>query len=378
MAYDNPHGLIAAAVIVQTLVLLMIGSRFVSHKMKGLKLHTSDYLIIVAGLLSTALAIEQIYCAANGLFAVRVAPLQKANPAAAVDFLYRLRMHNYSFVVTGILAIGFIKTSVSFFYLQIFNVPKFRPFIIIWIVIMTMWTISFFTAFMAICGDHGIFSARSHMNPAVQKRECGSTQQLDFGVLISGTVSDLITVLIPLPMIFSLLHLPLSDKLSIAGIFLVGLLSVGASAARSYIGIYTKFAPKDKIMDSGLGVTATCVWTLIEIQVGILAACAPTIRPVLHEVIQNGLFGSLVSAASSIISRKSSRSHLQGSSNGSDRGQPQYESHLKGGADEEEIIQLHDMAGANSTSAEHVDGPEVPNNGTIHVSKEYMVGAGHE
>ncbi|KAJ4351974.1 uncharacterized protein N0V89_007319 [Didymosphaeria variabile] len=250
MAYDSPHGLIAAAVIVQTLVLLMIASRFVSHKMKGLTLHTSDYLIIVAGFLSTALAIEQIYCAANGLFAVRVAPLQKANPTAAVDFLYRLRMHNYSFVVTGILAIGFIKTSVSFFYLQIFSIPKFRPFIITWIVIMVLWTISFFTAFMAICGDHGIFSARSHMNPAIQAKECGSTQQLDFGVLISGTVSDFITVLMPIPMIWTL-HLRTTEKISIAAIFLVGLLSVGASTARSYIGIYTKFAPKDKIMDSG-------------------------------------------------------------------------------------------------------------------------------
>jgi hypothetical protein len=62
MSYDSPHGLIAAAVIVQTLVLAMVASRFVSHRMKGLKNHTSDWLITVAGVLSTALAIEQIYC----------------------------------------------------------------------------------------------------------------------------------------------------------------------------------------------------------------------------------------------------------------------------------------------------------------------------
>lgn len=62
MAYDNPHGLIAAAVIVQTLVLGMIILRFASHKTKGIKFHTSDCLIIVAGTLSTALAIEQLYC----------------------------------------------------------------------------------------------------------------------------------------------------------------------------------------------------------------------------------------------------------------------------------------------------------------------------
>ncbi|OAL01240.1 hypothetical protein IQ06DRAFT_293343 [Phaeosphaeriaceae sp. SRC1lsM3a] len=374
MAYDNAHGLIAAAVIVQTLVLAIIISRFVSHKMKGLKYHTSDYLIIVAGVLSTAMAIEQIYCAANGIFAVRVAPLQKSNPAAAVDFLYRARMHNYSFVVTGILAIGFIKTSVSFFYLQIFSIPKFRPFIIVWIVFMVMWTVGFFTAFMAICGDNGLFSARDHMNPAVQAKECGSTRHLDFGVLISGTVSDLVTVLLPLPMIWSL-HLRTIDKISICAIFLIGMVSVGASTARSYIGIYTKFAPKDKIMDSGLGVTATCVWTLVEVQVGILAACAPTIRPVMRELIQNGIFSGLVSSVSSIVSRKSSRSNIGGSAGSAE---PHYASHLKGGADEEEIIQLHDMTDRHTASAEHVDNSKAAKNGAIHVSKGYMVGAGHE
>ncbi|KAF3043185.1 hypothetical protein E8E12_007615 [Didymella heteroderae] len=139
MAYDNPHGLIAAAVIVQTLVLSMIVSRFASHRIKGVKLYASDYFIIAAGLLSSALAIEKIYCAANGVFAVRVAPLQKADPTAAVNFLYRARM--------------------------IFGIPKLRPVVIVWIVFMALWTIGFFTAFMAICGDNGIFSARSHMNP---------------------------------------------------------------------------------------------------------------------------------------------------------------------------------------------------------------------
>ncbi|KAF2789755.1 hypothetical protein K505DRAFT_328021 [Melanomma pulvis-pyrius CBS 109.77] len=312
MAYDSPHGLIAAAVIVQTLVFVMIGSRFVSHRKRRLTLHTSDWLIIAAGVLSTALAIEQIYGAATGILGVPVGPLMKSNPQAVPDFLYTLRQHNYSFVVTGILAIGFIKTSVSFFYLQIFSTQNHSPFIIAWIVIMTLWTISFFTAFLAICGDHGLFSSRFFSDPKNVKKYCGNTQQVDFGLLISGTISDLVTVILPIPMIMKL-NLQLSDRISIAGIFLIGLLSVGASTARTYIGIYTKFAPKDKIMDAGLGVTATCVWTLIEIQVGILAACAPTIRPVLRDVVKNGLVGSILSSARSIVSRKSSRSNISNS-----------------------------------------------------------------
>jgi hypothetical protein len=159
--------------------------------------------------------------AATGVLGVPVGPLMKSNPRAVPDFLYILRQvsvlhdtktllfaqmltsrkYNYSFVVTGILAIGFIKTSVSFFYLQVFCTQNYRPFIIAWIVIMTLWTISFFTAFLAICGDHGVFSSRIFSDAKNVKKYCGSTRQLDFGVLISGTLSDLLTVLLPIPMV---------------------------------------------------------------------------------------------------------------------------------------------------------------------------------
>jgi hypothetical protein len=66
---------------------------------------------------------------------------------------------------------------------------------------MALWTISFFTAFLAICGDHGVFSSRIFSDAKNVKKYCGSTRQLDFAVLISGTLSDLLTVLLPIPMV---------------------------------------------------------------------------------------------------------------------------------------------------------------------------------
>lgn len=45
MVYDSPYGLIVAAIILQVLTLLMIGSPFVLHKVKGLVFYTSDYLV---------------------------------------------------------------------------------------------------------------------------------------------------------------------------------------------------------------------------------------------------------------------------------------------------------------------------------------------
>jgi hypothetical protein len=111
------------------------------------------------------------------------------------------------------------------------------------------------------------------------------------------------------------------------------------------------------------------VWTLIEIQVGILAACAPTIRPIIRELVHNGLFGGLPSAGGSVRSRKSSRSQIEGSSNGSDREHPQYETRRNGGAGEEVTIQLYDMAGAKSLSTEHAIKSEIDKHSAVHVSK---------
>ena len=45
---------------------------------------------------------------------------------------------------------------------------------------------------------------------------------------------------------------------------------------------------------------------------------------------------------------------MQGSSNGSERGHTDYKPRVKGSADEEESIQLHDMAGANTSNVERV------------------------
>jgi hypothetical protein len=42
MAYDNPHGLIATAIVVQTLALDVVILQVVSHRVKDLKFSTSE------------------------------------------------------------------------------------------------------------------------------------------------------------------------------------------------------------------------------------------------------------------------------------------------------------------------------------------------
>lgn len=61
MAYDSPHGIIAAAVVVQAIVYTLVGLRFKARHQHGRKYHMADWLILIAAFLSTGLSIIQIY-----------------------------------------------------------------------------------------------------------------------------------------------------------------------------------------------------------------------------------------------------------------------------------------------------------------------------
>jgi len=54
---------------------------------------------------------------------------------------------------------------------------------------------------MAICGDHGLFTARRFLDKSNVKNYCGDIGKINYGLVISGTISDLITVLLPIPMV---------------------------------------------------------------------------------------------------------------------------------------------------------------------------------
>lgn len=55
----------------------------------------------------------------------------------------------------GIVAIGLVKLSVCFLYWNVFGkAEKLRKILIVWIVIIICWTISFESAGLAECGSH--------------------------------------------------------------------------------------------------------------------------------------------------------------------------------------------------------------------------------
>lgn len=59
--YDSPGGIIAASVVTEILALAAVGLRFYSRRWKRQKYIVSDWLILVALVVGTGLAVMEIY-----------------------------------------------------------------------------------------------------------------------------------------------------------------------------------------------------------------------------------------------------------------------------------------------------------------------------
>ena len=98
----------------------------------------------------------------------------------------------------GILAIGLIKISVSFLYQHIFDKRSFRIVINVWIVILSLWVVAFLLATLLQCGKVRYLISKS---PQDEVDHCGSAIPAGYGMVGSDVATDLITLVLPIPMV---------------------------------------------------------------------------------------------------------------------------------------------------------------------------------
>jgi hypothetical protein len=139
-----------------------------------------------------------------------------------------------AFLLLGVLALSLIKTSVCVLFWHLFAKVKFRRFLIVWIVVLIAWRVSFIIAGLLECGTHlkALFGT-----PDGYLHHCGSAIPDGWAYVGSDVATDFITLVIPLPIVsrpsfmlqcnymiiqvFSL-QLSLSRKLLVAATFMVG------------------------------------------------------------------------------------------------------------------------------------------------------------
>lgn len=120
------------------------------------------------------------------------------------------------------LTYGIIKLSVLLLYRRLFVGRLFNRCSFVVCVVIALWSLSFFFAFAFQCGTN---IANWWTSAATIKAYCDNTNAVNLGFVISDVLTDVMILLIPIPIIWKL-QMSTTNKIGLTGVFLLGLLQV--------------------------------------------------------------------------------------------------------------------------------------------------------
>ncbi|KAL8961375.1 MAG: hypothetical protein Q9193_002066 [Seirophora villosa] len=258
---ENHDAEIFSVVIVFTiLAVLATLLRVTSRHMKKVAVGADDVLI-VAGLVITVA--ESIYIAVG----VRSYGLGRhlVTIAGTPEKFEGFQKLWYSVGLLQPTLLMLTKLSVLCLYHRIFVQRTFR--ILTWVlgVIVVLWWVGAFFADVFLC-----VPAKHLWRPDVPAH-CGNRHLLGILEPIPWIATDLAILVMPLPFVWQL-HLPAMQRVGLGGLFLLGGFALVSSCVR-YSTLF--FTSEDLTWE----ITAATVWTVIEANVTIIAACLIVSRP---------------------------------------------------------------------------------------------------
>ncbi|MCJ1437277.1 hypothetical protein MMC27_006663 [Xylographa pallens] len=306
--YATPGNIVAAASVLPALSIVLVSLRFYTRRIQRAQIGIDDWLtlpglVMVVGA-GIALIIGVEMQAMGYPTPVPADPsteaILNANPVQS------LIVQEVEFAVNllSTLGYGFIKCSIVLFYRRLF--VTFRGSIFDYItrgliVAIVAWTITFFFIWIFACGSHVSANWGSRMDLVTY---CEQRLPMSNGFLISDLIIDVITLVLPMPIIWSL-KMTLSRKLAVSGVLLIGSIAVAASIARLILAYEVTSAGFDVVVDENLTISTIMYWYMIEAGISLIAACLPTLR----FLFANKSLQTVMQSVRSAISLRSSSSH---------------------------------------------------------------------
>ncbi|KAI0869413.1 hypothetical protein GGS24DRAFT_478871 [Hypoxylon argillaceum] len=230
------------------------------------------------------------------------------------DKFFIFKRASYVTNAVQISALGPTKLSVLLFYRRVFGVEK-RCFNIMSITLMTLvtiWTIGFFFTNIFSYTPVSDFWTKP---PGESHRSFDHVTEMFNAQCFADMTLDIFIVILPLPQIWKL-QMPTRVKVQVSSIFLLGLITIGASAARAVIqyGVAAEFETGN--LDQTYYLAPGIYWALLEVSLGIIAASLPLLRPIvrihyIREIILSSAktLSSIFTSSSPTISHGDSRNH---------------------------------------------------------------------
>ncbi|KUI72102.1 hypothetical protein VM1G_08049 [Cytospora mali] len=263
-----PHGGAMEIVISSVFLLfaiLAVIARFYSRSLQRKPISVDDYLII-AGLVFTIATVGVGYALIlNGGVGMHMADATTEQTVMALKlFVAAPLMWATSTVL--------IKLSILFFYISIFTMSNIRTAVYILItLVIALFTAVILESFL-LCRPFAFT-----WDKTIPGGVCGSSTEAYLAIAIVNLVIDLAVVFLPMPILWRL-QMPFAKKLAISAILALGLLICGLTAAR------IKSVVELDSLDFTYTVVPDLIFGALEVELGIVNACLPIMRPVGRKV----------------------------------------------------------------------------------------------
>ncbi|KAJ5919294.1 hypothetical protein N7466_010237 [Penicillium verhagenii] len=253
--------------------MVVVGLRFYTRNLQKVAIGIDDYLIIPALLASLGQVALYIYLVKEGGIGYHLVDVMKT-PQKLITLekgLYANEILDFPFTVTP------AKLSILLFYLRIFSLRTFR-------------TLAYVVG--AIVLGHGVgvlFAAIFQCWPIAYTWDssiagtCFNQQAFYRWVSLPNILTDVIILVMPLPYVWKL-HTAFGHKLALTGVFLLGSLGTVFSILRM-----TTFFQENATTDPTWVSVKLGIWTILEGGIIIIAACLPSIWPLISKMLPRKL-----------------------------------------------------------------------------------------
>ncbi|PSR81778.1 hypothetical protein BD289DRAFT_344539, partial [Coniella lustricola] len=188
----------------------------------------------------------------------------------------------YTSIILYNLGLCVVKMSILLQYRRIFTYTLVQHLTAIGLVFEGCWTITLSLVLPLSC-----IPAAAFWDPSVQGR-CIDSLTIWYVMAAVNLVTDFLTFSMPMPVIKSL-QLPSRQKVMLTVVFCLGFFTCIISVYR-ITTLKTAAASSDPTWDN----TSAAIWSLLELCIGVLAACLPTLKP-LFAMLLPRLFKSTTS-----------------------------------------------------------------------------------
>ena len=271
-AENHDAEIISVVSVFTVLAVLATILRVTSRHMKNVSIGIDDILILVGLVLTVT---ESIYIAVGvhsyGL-GRHVITLVGKQPEQFQKLWYTVGLLQPTLLMAT-------KLSVLGLYHRIFIQRTFR--ILIWVlgVVVVLWWIGAFFANVFLC-----VPVKHLWDPDVPAH-CGNRHSLGILEPIPWIATDLVILIMPLPVVWQL-QLPTVQRVGLGGLFLLGGFALVSSCVR-YSTLF--FTYEDLTWE----ITSAAIWTVIEANVTIIAACLIVSRPWFLKIYPRRLLSSI-------------------------------------------------------------------------------------